>query len=87
VTLVLAEFAHHQYLDAFARVTRARAGALFVSVGFFGLSGLLVGGLVGVLMRKDKWVDVPRLGLSIQGSTDSIRLSIGIGPTPQGGSQ
>ena len=33
VTLVLAEFAHHQYLDAFARVTRARAGALFVSAG------------------------------------------------------
>ena len=62
-------------------------GALFLSVGFFGASGLLVGALIGALVREDKWVDVPRLGLSIQGSTDSVRLSIGFGPTPQGGSR
>ena len=62
-------------------------GALFLSVGVFGASGLLVGALVGALVRKDKWVDVPRLGLSIQGSNDSVRLSIGIGPPPQEGSR
>ena len=54
-------------------------------MGFFGASGLLVGALFGALVREDKWVDVPRLGLSIQGSNDSIRLSIGIGPVAQGG--
>jgi putative tryptophan/tyrosine transport system substrate-binding protein len=31
VTLVLAEFTPHQYSDAFARISRARAEALFVS--------------------------------------------------------
>ncbi len=31
VTLVLAEFSPHQYTDAFARISRARAEALFVS--------------------------------------------------------
>ena len=31
VTLVLAEFTPHQYTDAFTRISRARAGALFVS--------------------------------------------------------
>ena len=31
VTLVLAEFTPHQYIDAFTRITRARAEALFVS--------------------------------------------------------
>ena len=30
VTLVLAEFTPHQYIDAFTRITRARAEALFV---------------------------------------------------------
>lgn len=63
------------------------AGELFLSVGFFGASGLLLGALCGSLMREDKWVDVPRLGLSIQGTNDSVRLSIGFGPPPQGGSR
>ncbi len=62
-------------------------GALFLSVGFFGASGLLVGALFGALVREDKWVDAPRLGMAIQGSNASVRLSIEIGPAPQGGSR
>lgn len=68
-----------------AETTEASALDYVMGTAIFAAGGALLGSIVGALCRKDEWVDSPGLGLSIEGSRESIRMSVGFGPAPTRG--
>lgn len=54
---------------------------LILWTGRFVAGGALLGTVVGSMVKKRAWVDDPHLGLSLEATTESIRMSVGVGPT------